>query len=106
MLALVLLGFADALPLTHPTGPASPSYVPGPRGRGTVDLLLSATITLTICVYTSIHLNITPRKSYIFGIQKSSVYKFYWVLVALVAPEFVLFAAYDQWRNARDLAKS
>lgn len=112
---------------------ASPSYVPNPRGRGTVDLLLSSVITLTLCVYTSIHLNIAPDSAKAmlqvsiprfwartnnkstppnskgtkeFGIKRATVYKFYWVIIALIAPEFVLFAAFDQWQNARALCKA
>jgi hypothetical protein len=108
---------------SHPTTEfASPSYVPNPRGRGTVDLLLSSVITLTLCVYTSIHLNIAPgsakpmlqvsiprfwsERTKEFGIKRATVYKFYWVIIALIAPEFVLFAAFDQWQNARALCKA
>jgi len=96
--------FAAAAPLSHPTGDSEPSYVPNPGGRGTLNILLSSIITLTLCVYTSIHLNITPEKKY-FGIQRVWIDKFYWVLIALVAPEFVLYAAYVQFRNAQELCK-
>ncbi|KAF8539856.1 hypothetical protein BDD12DRAFT_804999 [Trichophaea hybrida] len=116
--------YARAAPLSHPTCPSEPSYVPTPSGRGTL-ILLSSVITLTLCDYTSIHLNITPEKKYFsikisekkffgiripekehLGIPSIWIYKFCWVLIALVAPEIVLYAAYDQFRNAlvRDLA--
>jgi hypothetical protein len=105
-LAYLAAGFARAapVPLTHPTSPSEPSYVPHPGSRGTIDILLSSVITLTLCVYTSIHLNITPPKKH-FGIQNVWIYKFYWVLIAVFAPEFVLYAAYIQWRNAWELRK-
>jgi hypothetical protein len=90
--------------LTQPTSEGEPAYVPSPKGRGTIDILLSSIITLTLCVYTSIHLNITPKRK-IFGIPSVWVYKFYWILIAVFAPEFVLYAAYIQWRNAQILCK-
>ncbi|KAF8535523.1 hypothetical protein BDD12DRAFT_751767 [Trichophaea hybrida] len=100
-------GFVGAapVPLTNPTSPSEPSYVAHTGRRGTVDVLLSCVITLTLCVYTSIHLNVSPREP-IFGIfRRFWVYKFYWVLIAMFAPEFVLYAAYIQWRNARELCR-
>ncbi|KAI5790941.1 hypothetical protein FPQ18DRAFT_378949 [Pyronema domesticum] len=97
----------NAAPLDFSSQPtttdAEPSYVPNPRGRGTFGLLLSSIITLLLCVYTSIHLNIAPD-SYMFsitipqfrirkmpedepqttnknefGIKRATVYKFYWL---------------------------
>ncbi|KAI5820310.1 hypothetical protein BZA77DRAFT_372432, partial [Pyronema omphalodes] len=117
---------------------ASPSYVPNPSSRGTLDLLLTSIITLMLCVYTSIHLNIaadsyiffitiprlrlfsrrkkpedTPgsnsdnaKEPYGIGVKRATVYKFYWVIIALFAPEFVLFAALNQWQEARALRKT
>jgi hypothetical protein len=117
---------------------SSPSYVKEPPGRGTMGLFLSSVIILTLCVYTSIHLNIAPdsymfripihrlnpipifkkennlksaspmqtTKKNGFGIKRATVYKFYWVLIALVAPEFVLFAALNQWNEAKALLKA
>ncbi|KAF8252081.1 hypothetical protein K440DRAFT_595092, partial [Wilcoxina mikolae CBS 423.85] len=105
-IAYLAAGFAGAapVPLTDPTGPSEPSYVAHTGRRGTVDILLSSVITLTLCVYTSIHLNIAPQTK-IFGFRRVWVYKFYWVLIAMFAPEFVLYAAYVQWRNARELCR-
>ncbi|KAI5793541.1 hypothetical protein FPQ18DRAFT_291240, partial [Pyronema domesticum] len=104
----------SALPLIFPPGPTtnhtSPPFVSNPRGRGTTGLLSSSIITLTLCVYTSIHLNIAsvseiriPFTSY--GIKRSLVYKIYWVFFALFAPELVLYAAYNQWTNAKELGQ-
>ncbi|KAF8533640.1 hypothetical protein BDD12DRAFT_898343 [Trichophaea hybrida] len=75
--------FAAAAPLSHPIGDSEPSYVPNPGGRGTLNILLSSIIALTLVW----------------------IDKFYWVLIALVAPEFVLYAAYVQFRNAQELCK-
>jgi len=99
-------GFAGAtlVPLSQPTGPSKRSYVAHSGRCSTIDILLSSVITLTLCVYTNIHLNITPPKKY-FGIWNVLIYKFYWVLIAMFAPEFVLYATYLQWRNPRELCK-
>ncbi|KAI5820334.1 hypothetical protein BZA77DRAFT_104871 [Pyronema omphalodes] len=136
------LGTVEAAPIVFSSRPtsdsASPSYVPKPSGRGTIDLLLTSIITLMLCVYTSIHLNIvadshmfsitiprfrsflkgktlgqdTPecnshdaKRHYRVGFKRATVYKFYWVLIALFAPEFVFYAALNQWNEARALRK-
>jgi hypothetical protein len=98
--------FTQAAPVSrmHPTGPAEPPYVSNSNRRGTIDIILSSIITLTLCVYTSIHLNITPPKKF-FGIRTICVYKLYWVLIGMFAHEFVLYAAYIQWRNSKIVCK-
>ncbi|KAF8251367.1 hypothetical protein K440DRAFT_595985 [Wilcoxina mikolae CBS 423.85] len=60
-------GYAGAMPFTSPTeGPDQDEpvymYVPKPPGRYTFGLFLSSVITLSLCVYKGIHLNITPDK--------------------------------------------
>ncbi|KAF8252080.1 hypothetical protein K440DRAFT_537830, partial [Wilcoxina mikolae CBS 423.85] len=100
------VGYARAapVPLLSPTSPGEPSYVSHSGHRGTIDILLSSVVTLTLCVYTSIHLNIASTKK-VFGVRRIWIYKFYWVMIAMFGPEFVLYAAYMQWRNARELCK-
>jgi hypothetical protein len=110
----VIFKLTDAIPInfssTPTTGSSSASYVPSPNGRGTTDIILSFIITLTLCVYTSIHLNIAPNSNLFsifgFGIKRATVYQFYWVITALIAPEFVLFASFNQWKTARRLCKA
>jgi hypothetical protein len=109
----VLLRPTEAVPInfsTHPTSEnASPSYVPDPRGRGTYGLLLSSMITLVLCIYTSIHLNIAPDHHMFqfpfigIGLKRATSYKLNWMFIALLAPEFVFFAALNQWLEARKL---
>ncbi|KAI5790938.1 hypothetical protein FPQ18DRAFT_410039 [Pyronema domesticum] len=71
----------------------------------------SSVITLTLYAYISIHLNIAPNSDIFtiviinFGVKRALVYKFKWVFIALLAPEFVLFSALDQWYNARALCR-
>lgn len=77
-----------------------PGYVPNPSGRGTIGLLLTAVITLTLCCYTSIHLNIAPEKYYCAFIPNTFVYKVNWVFLTLCGPEYVVIKAWDQFVNA------
>lgn len=122
---LLLAKSAQSVPLMSakdpnyfkPTGPSEPPYTPGPDTRGTVGLLVSSILTLVLCVYTAIHLNVCDeRKVRIrlrlcningpeFRLSRESLYKFCWILIALFAPEFVLYSAYNQWQAARKLCK-
>ncbi|KAI5780144.1 hypothetical protein DFH27DRAFT_468073, partial [Peziza echinospora] len=70
-------------------------------------LLNSCILTLFICVWTAVHLNIPSpaerKKDYGF-IGKTSR-RVMWMLIALFAPEIVLYIAFDQFREARAVAK-
>jgi hypothetical protein len=80
---------------------AAPSWVPSPELRGTTSILWSCIITLVACIYTALHLNV-PSDSKWSSILRS---KGKWVLVALLAPEIVLYLALSQFLEARSLAK-
>jgi hypothetical protein len=76
----------------------APSWVADPSGRGTWNLLYSCGFTLVLCVWTSIHLNVPPSaESAWLGYRR----KLKWVLVALLAPEAVVFTAFYQWLTAK-----
>jgi hypothetical protein len=73
-------------------------WVDDPSGRGTWNLLYSCGFTLVLCVWTSIHLNVPPpRESAWLGWRR----KLKWVVIALFAPEIVVFTAFQQWLTAR-----
>ena len=71
-----------------------------PAGRGTFGLLTSCLITLSLCVYTSLHFNVPGNGS-------SKVSRFFekleWTLVGVFAPELVVYMAWTQWSSARKL---
>jgi predicted double-glycine peptidase len=46
------------------------------------------------------------KKPYRVGIKRATVYKFYWVIIALFAPEFVFYAALSQWKEASALREA
>ncbi|KAI1117030.1 hypothetical protein F5Y14DRAFT_404580 [Nemania sp. NC0429] len=78
----------------------APSWSTTSPVRSTSDLLWTSIVTLFLCVYTVIHVNIPP--------PDESRRKFYgrkclWALVAILAPEYALCTAYHQWDAARRL---
>ena len=96
-LAPGLLAFA----MSGSMGPSSPPYVPDPSGRGTVGLILSCVVTLSLCVWTAIHMNVDPSRNK----WRRFLNKLVWVLLGILAPEFVLWRACSQWLSARELCK-
>jgi hypothetical protein len=75
----------------------APSWVDDPAGRGTWNLLYSCVFTLTLCVWTSIHLNVPALGETTVVTWRR---KWKWVVIALLAPEAVVFAAFQQWLAA------
>jgi hypothetical protein len=76
---------------------ASPAWQPDPPGRGTWSLLYSCIFTLALCIWNAIHLNVpTLNESSLVGLRR----KIKWVLIALFAPEIVVFVAFQQWLTA------
>ena len=83
-----------------------------PDGRGTWGIVSSCTITMTLCVYTALHLNIPSVSKESAQLPwwnwqriKASHWflQFQWILLGLFAPELVVYAAWTQFRNARAL---
>lgn len=79
----------------------APSFVGSPTIRGTTDILWSCVITLVACLYTALHLNV-PVSTKVVPMLKE---KLKWVVIGLVAPEFVLYLALSQFLDARHLSK-
>ncbi|KAF7903189.1 uncharacterized protein EAF01_006238 [Botrytis porri] len=80
----------------------APGWVSEPDGRGTWGLLYSCVGTLVACVYTAIHLNISPtgEKAYFGWARKAK-----WVMIALLAPEIVAYTAFEQYYLGRKFLK-
>ena len=75
------------------------AWVQEPDGRGTWGLLLSCFLTLVLCTYTAIHLNIQPHES----TKKSNRRRMLATLLANVVPEWLFVIALSQWNCARQL---
>ncbi|KAI5857960.1 hypothetical protein BZA05DRAFT_110858 [Tricharina praecox] len=99
---LSLAGYVCGLPtIISPTNDtiAEPPWMRDPDGRGTIGLLLSCVLTLGLCVWTAVHLNVDPCASH------SQLFwrKCLWVVIGLFSPEIVLVSSYEQWQQARSL---
>lgn len=78
-------------------------YVPDPNRRGTVTLVTSCLLTLLLCVWSALHLNVPYERA-------SKWTKFWtnvkWVCIGVYAPELVVFTAWRQWSSAKILGKT
>ncbi|EHK19971.1 uncharacterized protein TRIVIDRAFT_192994 [Trichoderma virens Gv29-8] len=77
-------------------------YVPNPDGRGTLSLLFSCLLTLSLCVWSAIHLDLPPYGEtdieYTYRYLK-------WSVLGIFGPELVIWAAWRQFISARTLTK-
>lgn len=72
---------------------------PNPSTRGTYDILSTCVITMSLCVWSALHLNIPEYGSSSHGLPS----KIRWVLIGLLVPEVVAWAAFQQRREASRL---
>ena len=75
-------------------------WVDDPDGRGTFSIASSCVLTLSLCVYTVIHLNVRPYR--ITELQ-SWIETTKWVIFGILAPELVVFVAWRQYISATAL---
>ncbi|KAK2053713.1 hypothetical protein LY76DRAFT_638874 [Colletotrichum caudatum] len=92
---LPLLGYVNASSST--TG-----WVSEPNGRGTFGLICSCVLTLTICVWTALHLNVPAVRS---TTRSRALERTKWVLYGIFAPELVVATAAAQYIVARWLKR-
>ncbi|KAK4206521.1 hypothetical protein QBC37DRAFT_458824 [Rhypophila decipiens] len=87
---------------TNTTDPEILGWVQEPDGRGSFSILKSCVITLVLCVYTALHLNVPPANSTkIFLIWRKTK----WILIGLFAPEIVVFVAWAQKQQVKKFSK-
>ncbi|KAG4428083.1 hypothetical protein IFR05_016432 [Cadophora sp. M221] len=73
-------------------------WQPEPALRGTFTIITTCAITLLLCVYSSVHLNlpaINQRRTLVW-LRRTA-----WILGALFAPEFIIFTAQIQRSRAK-----
>jgi len=87
--------------LVNTTVQAQSPWVQAPNVRGTYTLLYSCIITLFLCVWTAYHPNIPSTKPSGSLIAK----RLRWVIAGTLAPEIVLFCAWQQYWAGRQLKK-
>lgn len=75
-------------------------WVSDPNGRGTAGLVTSCVLTLGLCAWSALHLNIPPK-----GETKRQYWSrnARWVLLGVFIPELVILAAWRQWASCREL---
>lgn len=91
--------------LAAPTNPPNSTsstvgFVPESGGRDTLSLLFSCLLTLVLCVYSAVHLNIPTRGE---PAWKTRYRELKWCIIGVFGPELILYAAWRQWSSAREL---
>lgn len=75
-------------------------WVSDPDGRGTASLVTSCILTLGLCAWRALHLNIPPKGETQRQYWSQNVR---WVLLGVFIPELVILAAWRQWASCREL---
>ena len=75
-------------------------WVADPDGRGTFTILSSCVLTLSLCVYTAIHLNVRPCGQ---TELQSWIETAKWVVLGVLGPELLVFVAWRQYMSAMAL---
>ena len=91
-------------PATNSTTPSSPTYLwmGEPNQRGTFGIVVLCISTLIICVWSTVHFNVpakrrTPTRCFFTQVL--------WMAIALLAPEYLLYLAINEWVDAAILVK-
>jgi hypothetical protein len=87
--------------VTASMGPSEPSWVSGPKNRGTLDLIVGCLTALFLCVWTALHLNVHPHP----GVRRYCWRNVRWMVMAIFLPEVVLGAAWGQYREMREVRR-
>ena len=91
--------------MLHPFGNDTVSppaqWHPEPNFRGTWSVLSSCLLTMFLCVWTAVHLNLPEHKKE----REQTLRKVGWLLLALVAPEVVAWNAFEQRREVKELTQ-
>ncbi|KAF1808158.1 hypothetical protein P152DRAFT_469152 [Eremomyces bilateralis CBS 781.70] len=69
-----------------------------PDSRGTFSLVLSCVLTLTLCVWSALHLNVPPAGH---TFRSRALVKAKWIVYGIFAPELVVATAAAQYISAR-----
>ena len=72
-------------------------------GRGTWDVLSSCILTLVLCVWTALHLNVPKQNATLWERFKT---KTFWVIVGIFAPEIIVYIAWVQYSSARHMLRA
>ena len=73
-------------------------WVSQPNQRGTIDIIWSCLVTLGVCVWAMLHLNVPAKadSQYTLFLRRAR-----WMTLAILAPELVMLFASGQWASAK-----
>ena len=77
------------------------SWIPNPEKRGSSDILQGCLITIGLCVWTAVHLNIPEDGDPRFLLSYQTWRKCGWVFLGLFAPEMLIYTAWYQRFKAK-----
>ena len=77
---------------------AEVAWYSAPNFRGTWDLIASCVLTLVICVWSALHLNVPVKDS---KLKYRNIRRLRWILLGIFAPEVVVSTAFAQYLTAR-----
>ena len=75
------------------------AWVSEPNGRGTWGILSTCIITISLCVWTAVHLNIPEHHK----VRQQTWRKVKWLVLGLLAPEMVAYVAWHQRKKAKEI---
>ncbi|KAN0076543.1 hypothetical protein V8E54_006685 [Elaphomyces granulatus] len=74
-------------------------WISEPSGRGTASVLYTCLITIFLCVWSAMHINIPERNK---SKTENFFYKVKIAVLAIIAPEFVFAIAFDSYLSIRE----
>ena len=85
------------------------SWYSQPNERGTWDILTSCVLTMSLCIWTALHLNIPASSDELakMTLLRSRIYcskagrQARWIFMGLLAPELVVYSAWQQRREVK-----
>lgn len=86
----------------HDSVPLATGWVSSPEGRGTIDIVWSSFLTIFLCTWTAVCLNIPHPDA---GKLRRLCTKVQWMAWAIIGPELVLAVAIGQFPSARRSVK-
>lgn len=97
--ALILRAMVQ--PFGNGTVHVTSQWTPEPNGRGTWSLLSTCVVTILLCVWSAVHLNIPEHER-----TKSQYWrKVKWLFLGLFAPELVAYVAWQQRQEATKICQ-
>ncbi|KAK3331846.1 hypothetical protein B0T19DRAFT_87419 [Cercophora scortea] len=91
---------------SNSTQSGSLTWIPNPTTRGTANILQTCILTLFLCIWRAVHLNLPEFGEPTFlkvGLQTWR--RVGWMLISLLAPELVVYTAWCQLVDARHIVR-